>query len=197
MPPAPVDHESRREDVSRAVWQVLAEKGFGALTLRAVAAAMGVSTGMLMHYFPTKRALIAHALSLLESNTAGRPRREHPAPGLATVRAMLLDILPLTPDDTARNRVWVSSWDLSLADDALAAEQAERYARLRATMSPHFEAARDLGEVPAGADPDQLAATAVAFAHGLVVQALFDPGRFSEGVQTAMLDDFLASLAAA
>ncbi|MEU9398874.1 TetR/AcrR family transcriptional regulator [Streptomyces sp. SID4985] len=197
MPPAPVDHESRREDVSRAVWQVLAEKGFGALTLRAVAAAMGVSTGMLMHYFPTKRALIAHALSLLESNTAGRPRREHPTPGLATVRAMLLDILPLTPDDTARNRIWVSSWDLSLADDALAAEQAERYARLRATMYPHFEAARDLGEVPAGADPDQLAATAVAFAHGLVVQALFDPGRFSGDVQTAMLDDFLASLAAA
>ncbi|MGV9422854.1 TetR/AcrR family transcriptional regulator [Streptomyces sp. NPDC003656] len=195
MPPAPVDHESRREDVSRAVWQVLAEKGFGGLTLRAVAAAMGVSTGMLMHYFPAKRALIAHALSLLESNTAGRPRREHPAPGLATVRAMLLDILPLTPDDTARNRIWVSSWDLSLADDALAAEQAERYTRLRATLSPHLSAARDAGELPPDADPDQLAATAVAFTHGLVVQALFDPDRFPEDVQTAMLDGFLASLA--
>ncbi|WP_018549426.1 TetR/AcrR family transcriptional regulator [Streptomyces sp. LaPpAH-108] len=197
MPPAPVDHESRREDVSRAVWQVLAEKGFGGLTLRAVATAMGVSTGMLMHYFPAKRALIAHALSLLESNTAGRPRRAHPAPGLATVRAMLLDILPLTPDDTARNRIWVSSWDLSLADDALAAEQADRYARLRATLRPHLDAAREAGEIPAGADPDQLAATAVAFTHGLVVQALFDPGRFPEGVQVAMLDDFLASLVTA
>ncbi|MEW2131882.1 TetR/AcrR family transcriptional regulator [Streptomyces sp. NPDC005435] len=195
MPPAPVDHESRREDVSRAVWQVLAEKGFGGLTLRAVAAEMGVSTGLLMHYFPAKRALIAHALSLLESNTAGRPRREHPAPGLATVRVMLLDILPLTPDDTARNRIWVSSWDLSLADDALAAEQADRYTRLRATLSPHLAAARDAGELPAGADPDQLAATAVAFIHGLVVQALFDPARFPEDVQTAMLDGFLASLA--
>ncbi|MFE2936055.1 TetR/AcrR family transcriptional regulator [Streptomyces sp. NPDC059221] len=194
MPPAPGDREARRDDVSRAVWQVLADKGFGGLTLRAVAAAMGVSTGMLMHYFPTKRALIAHALDLLEKRTAERPRRDRPADGLATVRAMLLDILPLTEGDTARNRIWVSSWDLALADDGLATDQADRYTRLRSTLRPHFEAARGLGEVPAAADPEQLAATAVAFTHGLVVQALFDPGRFPEDVQIAMVDDFLASV---
>ncbi|MFD0339717.1 TetR/AcrR family transcriptional regulator [Streptomyces sp. NPDC127117] len=194
MPPAPGDREARRDDVSRAVWQVLADKGFGGLTLRAVAAAMGVSTGMLMHYFPTKRALIAHALDLLEKRTAERPRRDRPADGLATVRAMLLDILPLTEGDTARNRIWVSSWDLALADDGLAADQADRYTRLRSTLRPHFEAARGLGEVPEAADPEQLAATAVAFTHGLVVQALFDPGRFPEDVQIAMVDEFLASI---
>ncbi|MFD8742193.1 TetR/AcrR family transcriptional regulator [Streptomyces sp. NPDC059616] len=194
MPPAPGDREARRDDVSRAVWQVLADKGFGGLTLRAVAAAMGVSTGMLMHYFPTKRALIAHALDLLEKRTEERPRRDRPAGGLATVRAMLLDILPLTEGDTARNRIWVSSWDLALADDGLATDQADRYTRLRSTLRPHFEAARGLGEVPAAADPEQLAATAVAFTHGLVVQALFDPGRFPEDVQIAMVDDFLASI---
>jgi AcrR family transcriptional regulator len=176
------------------VWEVLADKGFGGLTLRAVATAMGVSTGMLMHYFPTKRALIAHALDLLEKRTAERPRRKPPAGGLATVRAMLLDILPLTPGDIARNRIWVSSWDLALADEGLSRDQAARYARLRASLGPHFEAARELGELPAAADPEQLAATAVAFTHGLVVQALFDPARFSENVQTAMVDGLLASL---
>ncbi|MFE3068407.1 TetR/AcrR family transcriptional regulator [Streptomyces sp. NPDC059247] len=196
MAPAPGDREARREDVSEAVWQVLADKGFGGLTLRAVAAAMGVSTGMLMHYFPAKRALIAHALDLLEKRTAERPRRERPAEGLATVRAMLLDILPLTSGDTARNRIWVSSWDLALADDGLAQDQAGRYTRLRASLRPHLEAARRQGELPANADPEQLAATAVAFTHGLVVQALFDPGRFPEDVQTAMLDAFLGSIAA-
>ncbi|MEU1121741.1 MULTISPECIES: TetR/AcrR family transcriptional regulator [unclassified Streptomyces] len=197
MPPAPGDREARRKDVSEAVWRVLADKGFGGLTLRAVAAEMDVSTGMLMHYFPTKRALVTHALDLLEKRTADRPRRARPAEGLATVRVMLLDILPLTPDDTARNRVWVSSWDLSLADEQLAAEQADRYTRLRAMIRPHLVAARDLGELPADADPEQLAATAVAFTHGLVVQALFDPARFPEDVQTALLDGFLTSIAVA
>lgn len=174
---------------------MLADRGFGGLTLRAVAAAMGVSTGMLMHYFPTKRALLTHALDLLEQRTAERSRRAHPAAGLATVRAILLDILPLTPGDTARNRIWVSSWDLSLADDELTTQQADRYTRLRSTIRPHLEAARELGELPAAADPDQLAAAAVAFTHGLVVQALFDPGRFPQDVQITMLDDFLASTA--
>ncbi|MFB7462750.1 TetR/AcrR family transcriptional regulator [Streptomyces sp. NPDC056224] len=197
MPPAPGDREARRQDVSQAVWHVLADKGFGGLTLRAVASAMGVSTGMLMHYFPTKRALVAHALDLLEKRTAERPRRERPAEGLGTVRVMLLDILPLTADDTARNRIWVSSWDLALADDGLGVEQADRYTRLRSTIRPHFEAARSLGELPATADPERLAATAVAFVHGLVVQALFDPGRFPVDVQASMLDDFLASIAPA
>jgi AcrR family transcriptional regulator len=194
MPPAPGDREARREDVSEAVWNVLADKGFGGLTLRAVAAEMGVSTGMLMHYFPAKRALIAHALDLLEKRTAERPRRERPAEGLATVRAMLLDILPLTADDTARNRIWVSSWDLALADEGLATDQADRYTRMRSALRPHLEAARGLGELPAAADPEQLAATAVAFTHGLVVQALFDPGRFPGDLQITMLDGFLASL---
>lgn len=195
MPPAPGDREARRKDVSEAVWRVLAEKGFGGLTLRAVAAAMDVSTGMLMHYFPTKRALVAHALDLLETRTAERPRRERPTEGLAALRAMLLDILPLAPDDTSRNLIWVSSWDLALADETLGADQAARYTRLRSTLRPHIEAARAIGELPPGADPEQLAAASVAFVHGLVVQALFDPGRFPGDVQTAMVDGFVASLA--
>lgn len=194
-PPAPGDHEARRKDVSEAVWRVLAAKGFGGLTLRAVAAEMGVSTGMLTHYFPSKRALVTHALDLLERDTAGRPRRTPPAGGLPAVRARLLDILPLTPADTARNRIWVSSWDLSLADEALSAQQGDRYTRLRDSLRPHLETARDLGEIPASADTGQLAASAVAFVHGLVVQALFDPGRFTEDVQTAMVDDFVTRLA--
>ncbi|MFF5563382.1 TetR/AcrR family transcriptional regulator [Streptomyces sp. NPDC012623] len=196
MPPARGDRDARREDVSEAVWRTLADKGFGGLTLRAVAAEMDVSTGMLMHYFPTKRALVAHALDVLEKRTAERPRRGRPVAGLAALRAVLLDILPLTEDDTARNRVWVSSWDLALADEQLGSGQLERYARMRTAIRPHIEAARDRGELPADADPDQLAATAVAFTHGLVVQALFDPGRFPESVQVSLVDGFLRGLAA-
>ncbi len=71
--PARGDHDARRRDVSEAVWRVLAEHGFGGLTLRAVAAEMGASTGLLTHYFPNKRALVAHALDVADERTASRP----------------------------------------------------------------------------------------------------------------------------
>ncbi|NVI92814.1 TetR/AcrR family transcriptional regulator [Actinomadura sp. BRA 177] len=191
--PARGDHDARRRDVSEAVWRVLAEHGFGGLTLRAVAAEMGASTGLLTHYFPNKRALVAHALDVADERTASRPLRTA-RPGLPALRAALLDVLCLTPAATAMNRVWVSSWDVSLADPGLADRQRERYDRWRDRLRPHVTAAVALGELPAALDADDVAASAAAFAHGLVVHALFDPARFPPDRQVAMLDAFLASL---
>src|ERR1044072_6968296 len=93
MPRTKGDHEARRRDVSEAVWQVMATRGSAGLPLRAVAAELGATTGLLTHYFPTKHALVEYALDLLEQRTISRPRRQA-AHGLAALRAALLDILP-------------------------------------------------------------------------------------------------------
>ncbi|WP_193581914.1 TetR/AcrR family transcriptional regulator [Streptomyces mobaraensis] len=193
MPRTKGDHEARRREVSEAVWRVLAAHGFDGLTLRAVAAELGATTGLLTHYFPAKRDLLAYALDLLDRRSAARPRRVAPR-GLPAVRAALLDILPLTPAATAGNRVWVSSWDTALADPELSAGHAERYARGRARLSELVATAQELGELPPG-DPDRIAAGAQGFALGLVVQALFDPTAFPPERQTDLLDDYLAALA--
>jgi len=192
--PARGDHDARRRDVSEAVWRVLAARGFGGLTLRAVAAEMGASTGLLTHYFPSKKALVAHALDVADERTATRPIRDAPAPGLPALRAALLDVLSLTPDAAAMNRVWVGSWDVSLADPDLAARQKDRYDGWRGRLRPHVAEAVARGELPASRDVDDVVASAAAFGHGLVVHALFDPARFPADRQIAMLDDFLASL---
>jgi AcrR family transcriptional regulator len=193
MSPARTDHDSRRQDVSEAVWQVLAAHGFGGLTLRAVAAALGASTGLVTHYFAGKRELIAHALDILEVRTAHRPRMAAPTPGLPALRTQMLDILPLTPDGVAMNRIWVGSWDVALSDPDLFAAQTDRYERIREGLRTSIEDAQRRGELPGG-DPHRLATTVLSFTHGLVVQALFDPGRFPPEAQTALVDDFLAAL---
>ncbi|WFB11187.1 TetR family transcriptional regulator [Streptomyces sp. LX-29] len=189
--PARGDHEARRRDVSEAVWRVLGERGFDGLTLRAVAAELGASTGLVSHYFPSKRALMEHALEVAEDRTAHRPRRTPPSPGLPALRAALLDVLPLTEEMTRMSRAWVSSWDAALADPDLGAGQAARHRRWRAALREHIETAQRLGELPTAGDPEDLAATAAAFAHGLVVHALFEPGRYPPERQTALLDRFL------
>ncbi|PPS90621.1 TetR/AcrR family transcriptional regulator [Streptomyces sp. MH60] len=194
MPRTKGDHEARRRDVSAAVWQVMATRGFAGLTLRAVAAELGATTGLLTHYFPTKRALVEYALDLLEQRTLSRPRRRA-GEGLAALRDALLDILPLTPETTDGNRVWVSSWDAALSDPALATDYARKYAQGRERLRVRVAAAQELGELPPS-DPAQLAEGAQSFVLGLVVQALFDPSTFPPERQVELLDGYLAALAA-
>ncbi|UYQ66185.1 TetR/AcrR family transcriptional regulator [Streptomyces peucetius] len=192
MPRTKGDHEARRRDVSEAVWRVLAAHGFSGLTLRAVARELGATTGLLTHYFPTKNDLVAHALDLLERRSAARPRRAADQ-GLAAVRAALLDILPLTAETTAGNRIWVSSWDTALADPALSDDYGRKYAQSRDKLRDLIATAQRSGELPAQ-DPARVAAAAQAFVLGLVVQALFDPAAFPPERQTQLVDDYLAAL---
>jgi AcrR family transcriptional regulator len=192
--PARGDHEARRAEVSEAVWVVLAARGFGGLTLRAVAAQMGVTTGLLTHYFPDKRALVRHAVDVAEHRAQQRTLHASQQEGLSALRAALLDVLPLTPELAGMSRIWVGYWDGALADENLGMDQQRRYARWRSALREHIDAARQRGEV-GDVDPENLAAISAAFAHGLVVQALFDPGRFPATRQTELLDQFLDTLA--
>ncbi|MFI0405198.1 TetR/AcrR family transcriptional regulator [Actinomadura sp. 3N508] len=207
--PARGDHDARRRDVSEAVWRVLADRGFGGLTLRAVAAEMGASTGLLTHYFPNKKALVTYALDVADERTAnrrvsgvqleGRPAEGSaggPTEGLAALRSALLAVLPLTADSADMNRIWVSSWDGALADSELAVRERKRYQQWRERLRPHVAAAVERGELPlrGSSDVDDVVVSVAAFTHGLVVQALFDPERFPPGRQIEILDAFLASL---
>ncbi|MFF4825056.1 TetR/AcrR family transcriptional regulator [Streptomyces sp. NPDC001312] len=193
MPRTKGDHEARRRDVSEAVWRVLAAHGFRGLTMRAVAAELDATTGLLTHYFPTKRDLVAYALDLLEARSESRLRRTA-GEGMSAVRAALLDILPLTGEATVGNRIWVSSWDAALADPELSVDYARKYARSRDKLRDLVAAAQHLGELPTG-DPARIAAGAQSYVLGLVVQALFDPEAFPPHRQIELLDDYLATLA--
>lgn len=191
--PAKGDHVSRRADVAAAVWRVLASRGFDGLTLRAVATEMGASTGLLTHYFTNKRDLVRYAHEIAAERTDTRPLQEADEPGLAALRVALVNVLPLTPEATAMSRVWVSFWDAALGDDLLSEAQRARYERWRGRLQACVEAAQERGELPLS-PPEDVAVEAAAFAHGLVVQALFDPDRFPADRQLALLDNFLAGL---
>ncbi|MEV8019309.1 TetR family transcriptional regulator C-terminal domain-containing protein [Streptomyces sp. NPDC086554] len=198
MTPARGDHDARRTEVSQAVWRVLAARGFGGLTLRAVATEMGATTGLLTHYFPSKRALVRHALEVLDRRSAQRARpaaeQAGAASGLVMLRARLLDILPLDAEGAASNRIWVGSWDVALSDPELAEEHAARYRLGRERMTEHIAEAQALGELPQAPPAADVAAAAQSFVLGLVVQALFAPGEFPAERQIALVDEYLARL---
>lgn len=52
-----MDHELYRKELVERCVALFAAEGYQALTMRKIAAALGVSTGTLYHYFPNKEAL--------------------------------------------------------------------------------------------------------------------------------------------
>lgn len=191
--PAKLDHEARRRDVSAAVWRVLAAEGFGGLTLRAVATELNATTGLVTHYFPSKQALIVHALELAEASTRSRVPVADKNGGLESLRQALTAVLPLTPEGLEINRVWVSSWDAALADPELHTMEKARYRRWRARLKPLVQQAQADGDLPPD-DPDDLVAGLAAYTHGLVVQALFDPKTFTHKRLRHLLNSHLEAL---
>ncbi len=64
--PKIVDHDQYRKELLRKCFDLFAEKGYGSITMRQIAQGMGVSTGTLYHYFPSKGALFCQ---LVEEQT--------------------------------------------------------------------------------------------------------------------------------
>jgi AcrR family transcriptional regulator len=55
--PKIVDHEQYRKELLGKCFDLFADKGYGAITMRQIANSLEVSTGTLYHYFPSKQAL--------------------------------------------------------------------------------------------------------------------------------------------
>ncbi len=193
--PAAVDHDLRRQQVAEAVWRVLAGSGFAGLSLRAVAKEMGATTGLLTHYFASKRELVAHALEVVHERTA--PRMATAGAGLGGVEGLRQRLRAVLVDDaeaSVLSKVWVGFWDLALADAELGHAEAARYERWRARLRPLVDEATAAGELAAGRDRETVVDVLTAFTHGMVVQALFDPDRFPAARQYAVLDELLVAL---
>ncbi|MDZ8026079.1 MAG: TetR/AcrR family transcriptional regulator [Nostoc sp. SerVER01] len=55
--PKIVDHEQYRKELLGKCFDLFAEKGYASITMRQIAEGLGVSTGTLYHYFPSKQSL--------------------------------------------------------------------------------------------------------------------------------------------
>jgi AcrR family transcriptional regulator len=162
--------------------------------MRAVATEMGSSTGLVTHYYSSKQELVRMAVELAEEHARLTARHHFDKPGIDGLRAELLDMLPLTTDSAAMNRVWVSFWGEALGDESLRNFEISRYERWRGMLGGHVRGAVEDGELPPGTDVEDAVAISAAFAHGLAVQALVDPALFPPERQRALVDQFIERL---
>jgi len=172
----------QQERLSEATWAVLTGSGLTGLTLRAVAERAGCTTGLVMHAFPSKEALLLHARDLLYDRTALRAdaAEADAATPADALLAVLLNAVSLDPRSDEEARVWVSFLAASLADPALAARHIAgnrsflaRVTRLLAAARPAWPGSRTAEE----------AVALVALAEGLNTLGSVDRESYAPDVQ--------------
>jgi AcrR family transcriptional regulator len=108
--PKKVDHQERRRLIADALMRVGADQGLEAVSLRHVAAAADVSTGMVQHYFRTKDEMMAFALSVVRERSEARVTEavgrlgDDPPPRLL-LRTLICALLPLDEQSRDDGRV--------------------------------------------------------------------------------------------
>ncbi|QYC44396.1 HTH-type transcriptional regulator BetI [Nonomuraea coxensis DSM 45129] len=181
--PKIVDHDERRREVLSAARRVIVRDGIDAATTRAIAKEAGYSNGVLAHYFADKDEILLSALR--QSHQRIRERltgKVEGASGLAALRELLLDNLPLDAERTQESRLEVSFWSRSLASERLAGVQRAEAGELRAAVRELLGQARAAGELR-GDHPDDglddLAEHLLALVDGLSLHLLLYPDRLT------------------
>ncbi|GGO65495.1 TetR/AcrR family transcriptional regulator [Nonomuraea cavernae] len=178
--PKIVDHDERRREVLSAARRVIVRDGIDAATTRAIAKEAGYSNGVLAHYFADKDEILLSALRQSHQRIRDRlTRKVGGASGLAALRELLLDNLPLDAERTQETRLEVSFWSRSLASERLAEVQRAEAAELRAAIRSLLAEARAAGELAGDDNLDDLTEHLLALVDGLSLHLLLYPDRLT------------------
>jgi AcrR family transcriptional regulator len=195
--PKIVDWDSRRDEILSATWRVIARDGITGATIRAIAKEANCSRGILGHYFADKADILGSALVLshrrvgarMAAATAGRS-------GLAALRIVMLEALPLDERRDLEAQIEISFWGRALGNSELRELQHSEFDRLCGRLRGHLAEAAGLGELRADCDLSVATHQLVVLIDGLSAERVLYPGRVTADRQVQMLDSLLASFAA-
>jgi len=167
------DHGERREAIALVAAELIATRGLDHVTLRSVAAELGVTTGVVTHYFPSKDALLRHTKDLAFDRTHARARAaaEGP-PGLERVQAVVAAVLPLDRERRTLWRLLVAFFGSAVGSPALQRVQHRRMQRWFSLYRDVVAPLRDTGEIPPDADVDRIGKALALFTEGLSIHVV-------------------------
>jgi len=164
---ARVRSEERRAEIVRAALEVIAERGYRGASLAAVAERVGLTQQGLLHYFPTKDALLVAVLKDRDRWDAVPATRWR------------VDLLASLVEYNAMRPGIIQTFSALLGESVTEGHPArpyftERYRQVRANMAAVLRT--EYGDrLPNGLTPERTAPLLVAVMDGLQYQWLLDP----------------------
>jgi AcrR family transcriptional regulator len=159
--------EERRAEIVRAALEVIAERGYRGASMASVAERVGLTQQGLLHYFPTKDALLVAVL------------KERDQWDAVPDTQWRVDLLASLVEYNSMRPGIIQTFSALLGESVTEGHPAreyftERYARVRASMAAVLRA--EYGErLPNGLTPERTAPLLVAVMDGLQFQWLLDP----------------------
>jgi hypothetical protein len=116
--------------------------------------------------------------------------------GMAALRAVMLEALPLDAERDLEAQIEVSFWGRVLSSPELRELQHSEFERLFARLQRHLAEARDGGELSPALDLDAATHELVILIDGLSVERVLHPARVPPERQLVLLDRMLISISA-
>ena len=191
---------ARREEIVLAALELFAVRTYDAVSLREVAAKVGITHTGLRHHFPSKEKLLTAVLQYKEKVSL-TPDPDHQVSG---VEVHGLDWIRASVDVLARNTQKPLEVQLFATLSVRAADPQHpahayfvgRYRYARELVAREFEAAKQAGDIRDDTDVDAAAQAMLATMDGLQIQWLLDPERVDmAAAYRQFLERFLESLA--
>src|SRR5487761_1603195 len=146
--PKIVDWDARRDEILSATWRVIARDGIAGATIRAIAREANCSPGILAHYFDDKADILGSALVMSHRRVGARMEAAAEGlTGLAALRVVMLEALPLDPQRDLEAQIEISFWGRALGTPGLAELQHSEFERLWSRLRRHLEEAARAGEL--------------------------------------------------
>lgn len=193
--PKIVDHDARRELIIDATWRLIERGGFQRATMREIAADAGFAHGALQRFFPNKESLLAAAFVRAHTRTNARAAVALEGQrGLAALRALCVEIMPVLEDSPRESRVVVAFWDRAIQQDDLWQAHRENALAWRAQMKTFLEQAREDQEIAPDESDEVIIDQLTAMNTGLQIMRLLTPEVTTAERQLAALDALLDRL---
>lgn len=192
--PKRVDHERRRHEIISSVWRLIADEGIDAVTTRRIAEVTGYSNGLLRYYFPGKDSVITEAYRFVVEATDIRATPVSAERGLAGLRTLAVEILPLDDIRRAEARVALAFWQRALNHEDEAALYTGSVDAWREFFTARLTEAKSDGRLRPGTDVADTTDELITLLMGAQITSAFGQPEGEPERLTAMLDTVLDRL---
>lgn len=183
--PKVIDHDQYRKELLAQCFDLFAEKGYASLTTRQIAQTLGISTGTLYHYFPSKEALFVQLIEEMSQQDILKATAEVEA--LETLEERILALGTFLAENEAyflkQSLLYMNFYQQQGFGNAQVNQAVKRASQRYRAATAQF----------LGVDDPAIATHVLCLIDGLVSERMIDPESASFTEQTELLAKMLSA----